>query len=83
MRHTIKKYIEMCACKDYLHERWSVEAVVKCSKKHDITLLFVDYQSFLITCLLIVHLVTLYIFLGIIQKLIKQYVIIYLNNGTM
>ena len=46
MRHALKKYIEMCVCKDYLHGRWSVEAVVKCSKKHDITLLFVDYQSF-------------------------------------
>ena len=83
MRHTIKKYIEMCACKDYLHERWSVEAVVKCSKKHDITLLFVDYQSFFDYLFTYCRLVTLYIFLGIVQKLIKQYVIIYLNNGTM
>ena len=80
VRHTTQKDIEMCVCKDHLHECWSVEDLVKCSRKHDIALPFADYQSFLITCILILCLVTLHIFLGTVQKLKKQYVIIYLKN---
>ena len=46
MRHTTQKDIEICVCKDHLHGRWSVETLVECSKKRDITILFADYQSF-------------------------------------
>lgn len=76
MRHTTQKDIEICVCKDHLHGRWSVETLVKCSKKRDITILFADYQSFFDYLSTDVCLVTLHIFQGTVQKLTKQYVII-------
>ena len=36
----------MYVWKDNLYGRWSVEPLVKCSRKQDITLPFFDYQSF-------------------------------------
>ena len=36
----------MCVCKDHLHGLWSVETLVKCREKRDITILFADSQSF-------------------------------------
>ena len=41
--YTTQIDIEMCFCKDHFHGHWSFEPLVKCSRKHDITLPFAGY----------------------------------------
>ena len=40
------KDIEMCVCKDHLHARWAVNAIVKLAKKQSIPIDFDSYESF-------------------------------------
>ena len=38
--------IEMCCCKEHLHARWSVAALIECFEKNSITLKFNSYDGF-------------------------------------
>ena len=44
MRHTTVKDIEMWCCRT--HPQWSIQALINCSKKHNVELPFFDYNSF-------------------------------------
>ena len=38
--------IEICCCKEHLHARWSVAALIECSEKNSINLEFNKYDNF-------------------------------------
>ena len=40
------KDLEMCVCKDHLHARWAIKALVKLAKKQSIPLNFHSYETF-------------------------------------
>ena len=82
VRPISKRDIEMCCCKDHLHARWSVKALIDNAEKQKVVLPFTNIQIPLIIYILIARKVKPHILTGIAHLIKRHYVTMQSKNGT-